>query len=115
MISRSHRFRGRKSINEVHRRGSGPRGVFLGVKALPNAKHGTYRVAIVVSKKISKSAVVRNRIRRRLFACLRQEEFKNLGSCDVVVTVFSAEILKEPQAKLISHLQKLLTQAGAFK
>lgn len=114
MISRSHRFRGRKSINEVHRRGHGSRGMFFGVKVLPNSRNNTYRVAVVVSKKVSKSAVVRNRIRRRLFACFRQEEFKKLGRNDIVLTVFSAEILEEPQTKLISQLQKMLVQAGAF-
>lgn len=112
MISRVHRFRGRKSISEVHRRGRPAKGSLFGIKALPNPRRNEFRVAIVVSKKISKSAVVRNRIRRRLFACFRAEELAGLPPFDIVVTVFSPEVATFSQTELIAQLQRQIVKAG---
>ena len=115
MLSRNHRFRGRRAIGEVHRRGLGSRGRLFGVKVLPNPRNSTFRVAIVVSKKVSKSAVTRNRIRRRLFACFGQEPFSKIGPFDIVVNVFDVEILKDSPDGLADKLQKQLSVAGVFK
>ncbi|MEK7538715.1 MAG: ribonuclease P protein component [Patescibacteria group bacterium] len=70
-------------------------------------------IAVVTSKKISKSAVVRNTLRRRLYALL-EPQIKNLRSATVVVypkqealssspTVLRTELIKAlQQSKLLS-------------
>ncbi|GAC1481264.1 MAG: hypothetical protein NVS1B7_1640 [Candidatus Saccharimonadales bacterium] len=63
------------------------------MKFTTNAKRREYRLAVVVSKKISKSAVVRNRIRRRLFEAMRLEQEKLNAAYDIVITVFSIEVV----------------------
>jgi len=48
----------------------------------------------VVSKKISKSAPVRNRIRRRLYELVRVEIANKLSNLDIVITIFDEEVAK---------------------
>ena len=83
-----------------------------GKEEAENNKLKKYRLAVVVSKKVSKSAVKRNRIRRRLYSCF--EEFENdiVRPSEVVITVFSEEIADLDWQKLKTNLGQLLTQAG---
>jgi ribonuclease P protein component len=71
MISRSHRFHGYNSLRHVYRHGRMARGSQFAVKAALNPRRQTYRVAVVVSRKVNKSAVARNRMRRRLYELVR--------------------------------------------
>ncbi|GEM_PF-1201815 len=67
MLPSSRRLR-TKEVEEVIKRGVSARGVFITAKALKN--DGTIegvRAAAVVSKKIARSAVERNRLRRALY------------------------------------------------
>ena len=71
----------------------------------------TYRVAVVVSKKVHKSAVVRNRIRRRLFEVTRRYFAASGGKPDLVFVVQSATLAALPaeqfEAEVTSLLQKI--------
>ena len=73
MISRKHRFHGYGSLRYVYQNGKTVRGPLASLKYVHNPRRDSYRFAIVVSKKVNKSAIVRNRIRRRLFAIIREE------------------------------------------
>lgn len=70
----------------VYHKGRGAVSDQLGVKALANLQ-GHTRTAIVVSKKVDKRAVVRNRNRRRVAGILRGVGETYLAGCDIVVTV----------------------------
>ncbi len=100
MVSSLHRFAGTNSLNYVYREGKTLRTKFFSVKFAPNSHRSTYRVAVVVSKKISKSAPVRNRIRRRLYELIRVEIADKLTNIDVVISVFDAEVAEMPAAEL---------------
>ena len=52
-----------------------------------NPRRSDYRCAVVVSKKVHKSAVTRNRIRRRIYEIVRTE-FHPTSPVDIVITVF---------------------------
>jgi len=52
-----------------------------------NQKRKDYRMAVVVSKKTAKSAVVRNRIRRRLYEAVRTQAILSGQPYDVVFVV----------------------------
>lgn len=57
-------------------------------------------MAVVVSKKVNKSAPVRNRIRRRLYELVRVEAADKLSNLDIVITVFDEGVAKIPAPEL---------------
>jgi len=110
MISREHRFHGYGSLNYVHRKGAVVRSQQLLLKHIVNQRRATYRAAVVVSKKVHKSAVVRNRIRRRLYEIIRQE---HIGvNQDFVVMVFDERLATMPAPEVQRQLHGLLKKAG---
>lgn len=104
MISNIHRFHGRASLRFVYQRGQMVRGALVSLRFVRNDRQQVYRVAVVVSRKVSKSAVVRNRIRRRLYEIVRKNSQLINGPYDLVFTIYGEE------AALMSHttLQKII-------
>ncbi len=114
MISRRHRFHGYNSLRHVYREGKMSRGPQFGVKANLNTRRRTYRVAVVISRKINKSAVARNRMRRRLYALVQEADPKIAQPFDIVITVFQNSLLECPQAEIRSQLYKQLKETGVI-
>jgi ribonuclease P protein component len=112
MISRLYRFSGHHSLKSVYQRGQTVRGSFLQLKYLSRQDQSRYRAAVVVSRKVHKSAVVRNRIRRRIYEILRQQQAKLLG-LDVIVTVFSEQVAELEAAKLSNSLTELIDKVSS--
>ncbi|MBI2592209.1 ribonuclease P protein component [Candidatus Saccharibacteria bacterium] len=112
MISRKHRFRGYDSLKHVYKNGTTVRGPLFAVKFVANSKRDTYRLAVVVSRKVQKSAVARNRIRRRLYEIVRQMQEDITGPYDIVITVFHSSVLEEPADSLAHQVKKQLADAG---
>jgi ribonuclease P protein component len=65
-----------------------------------------------VSKKVSKSAVLRNRMRRRLYEAFRQHEAAFVTPYDMVVTVFHEQVATLPPDELTRLVAAQLRQAG---
>ena len=114
MLARQHRFHGYNSLAYVYKNGVSARGPLFAIKTAPNSRRQTYRAAVVVSKKVHKSAVVRNRIRRRLYAALGELTVGIKQPQDIIITVFNDTILTESAAQLQHQLKKQLTQAGVL-
>ena len=112
MIRQANRFHGYGSLRYVYRNGQTVRGPLLGLRYGLNKKRDTYRLAVVVSKKINKSAVVRNRIRRRLYEVMRQAADKIDQPYDLVLTVFQDNFDELPAEELEKQVLGLLEQAG---
>ena len=112
MINRAHRFHGYGSLRYVYRNGKTVRGAAISLKYSPNPKRSSYRLAVVVSRKVNKSAVVRNRIRRRLYESVRALEDKINGPYDIVLTVFHDTVAEMPADKLGEQIKNLLQEAG---
>ncbi len=73
------------------------------------------KFAVVVSKKVSKSAVVRNRIRRRIFEWIRIN-LPNLNESQLtMIFVHTDLVAKLKYDELNSELIDLLTKAGLYK
>lgn len=72
----------------------------------PNTR-GFTRVAVVVSKKVAKSAVERNRIRRRVYEALRKNFDYLPKKNDYIFVVFSKNVLKMPFSELEKTLGEL--------
>ena len=111
MISRLHRFHGHNSLSFVYRHGKTVRGSHLSLKFALNPRRKMYRAAVVVSRKVNKSAVVRNRIRRRIYETLRQHEDLIRGPYDLVVTAFSEQLAELDAATLQRMVVEQLERA----
>ena len=110
MIHRTHRFHGRNSLRFVYKNGQTVRCSHSSLKYVRNPRRQTYRVAVVVSRKVHKSAVVRNRIRRRIYEAVRSQAARISEPCDMVFTVFSDQLAtmnyEEVLASITTQLQK---------
>lgn len=115
MLSFLHRFHGHGSLRYVYKNGQAIRSHLITIKYVANPHREHSRFAVVVSKKVHKGAVGRNRIRRRVFEIIR-EELPNFKSAhDVAVMVFSSEVISLPQEELKATLRNLFTQADLYK
>lgn len=114
MISRSHRFHGHGSLRYVYQHGHVVRGPLCSLKYIRNEKRPKWRLAVVVSKKVHKSAVKRNRIRRRLYEAVRLEAIDILAY-DMVITVFHEQVADLPAKELTTLVRAQLKQAGILK
>jgi ribonuclease P protein component len=111
MISRTHRFHGHNSLNYVYRNGQNIRGSLTALKYTTNSRRTEYRLAVVVSKKVSKLAVVRNRIRRRLYEAVRRHETQINQPYDIVITVFSDTLQNLPADQIEQLVEGQLKEA----
>ncbi len=112
MISRSHRFHGYGSLRYVYSKGETIRGPLCSTKYVSNLRRNKYRLAVVVNKKVNKSAVVRNKIRRQIYEVVRAVSDQIKNPCDIVITVFSDQILEIPHNELITMINSQLKQAN---
>jgi len=115
MIGRKNRFHGYNSLRHVYRNGRMARGPLFAVKALDNPRRDVYRAAVVVSRKVSKSAVDRNRIRRRLYTAIQELAPGFAEPYDIVVTVFNSGVIELPAVELNGQLKKQLKELRILK
>lgn len=104
MFAQKHRLTKTKEIDQVFKKS---RSVFLnnlGIKVLVN-KLGYLRLSVLVSTKVSKKAVERNLLKRRIKAVLKKHLDENKTSVDMIV-------LTKPENKQLdfSELEKTITQ-----
>lgn len=114
MISRKHRFHGYGSLRHVYRSGSTVRGPLCSLKYSHNPKRQHYRLAVVVSKKVAKSAVLRNRIRRRVYEAVRLLENGITQPYDLVITIFNEQMARQESDELRRVIKAQLKQAGVL-
>lgn len=112
MINRLHRFHGHNSLSYLFRNGKTERVEFLSLKYAPG-KNDDYRLAVIVSKKVSKSAVVRNRIRRRIFEVVRviKKNGNKKWPVDMAITVYDEKIANISHKELTESLETLLKKS----
>ncbi len=70
---------------------------------------------MVVSKKVSKSAVTRNRIRRRVYELFRRELVSLQNRHDIVVTVVAPTFATMPPDELEAVMTNMLRSAKLYK
>lgn len=115
MISRKHRFHGHNSLHYLYKNGKAVRSQLFTVKSIPNTHRTDSRIAIVISKKVIKSAVGRNRIRRRLYEYIRTNLERVQGTFDIVVICTSSELRTLPYDDISSQLEQLFIKAHLYK
>lgn len=112
MISFKNRFHGHGSLRYVYNNGRTVRSRIAVIKSIKNPHRKNSRAAVVISKKVLKSAVGRNRIRRRVYEIIRHRLPQIKGTYDIVVIVSSAELRDMQPREIYEQLGKLFDQAG---
>jgi ribonuclease P protein component len=112
MIGRTHRFHGYGSLRGVYKRGQTVRAPLVSLRYASRDPNRPYRVAVVVSRKASKSAVTRNRIRRRIYEVVREANSLITPGTDLVFTVFNDQPAILEPAKLRTTINGLLQKAA---
>ena len=115
MLKNLYRFHGHGSLRYVYKNGRAIRSHPLTIKYIKNSHRKNSRFAVVVSKKVLKSAVGRNRIRRRIYEILRAQIPHLVSPHDIVILVFSSEVIVLPNDELVGLIQQLFTQAELYK
>lgn len=115
MLSFQNRFHGHGSLRYVYKNGEAVRSHLLTIKHIHNSHRKHSRFSVVVSKKVHKGAVGRNRIRRRLYEIIRHELPQLKTSSDVVLIIFSSEVISMPHDELKEAIQQLFSQGNLYK
>ncbi len=114
MLPLVHRLKARDLFATAFEQGSRYRGETLRLWVRRTADSGQpTQIGLVVSKKVSKKAVVRNRIKRQLRAIFRQH-LPRLQSGLHIVAVVSVCRGIPMYRELCEDVEKLLIAAGAF-
>lgn len=111
MISQKFRFHGHNSLKYVFQHGQSERNRHIAIKWTENKRRRHPRLAVVISKKVFKSAVKRNRIRRRIYEIARPL-LTDAPAIDAVISVYSGEVLNMPHDELMIEILPLLKSAG---
>lgn len=115
MISSIFRFHGHNSLRYVYSNGKALRSQLCTVKFVHNSRRKNPRFSVVVSKKVIKSAVGRNRIRRRIYEYTRINMHRLNGVYDVVIICTSAELRTLPYAQIADQLDQLFIKGSLYK
>lgn len=112
MLDRTHRFHGLGSLRFVYRHGETARGPLGAMKFARNQRRSAWRTAVVVSRKVHKSAVVRNRIRRRIYEVIRAVGPQITVPFDMVFIAYNDQIARMPADELHVFIVAQLHAAG---
>lgn len=114
MLAKRLRFHGHGSLRFLYKNADAYRSRVFTVKAIKNPRRHHSRIAVVISKKVHKSAVGRNRMRRRIYEVIRHEIPSFQGVQDIAIIVTNAEVIAMPHEELKSSLMQLLRQADVY-
>lgn len=103
MLNKKYRFHSRGGVRYVYKNGKTVRKTKMSLVFAPNERNFT-RISVVVSKKVMKTAIGRNRIRRRIYEALRKNFEYIPKKIDYIFVVFSKDLLTMP----FNELEKLL-------
>lgn len=112
MLAQRYRFHGHGSLRYLYRNGKVIRTSDLTLRYIQNPKRVHSRYTVVVSKKVLKSAVKRNRIRRRIYEIIRKEDIQVQPSFDIAISVFSADLLETSHEELREKITSLFKKAN---
>lgn len=110
MLAQKYRFHSRGGVNHTYQKGKTIRTPQLSLVYAPNTRHHQ-RFAVVVSKKVLKSAVGRNRIRRRIYEAIRHELPEFTTHQDCLFVVFNRSIATMPFRELRRLIHDLLERS----
>ena len=110
MLSKKYRFHSRGGVKYAYQHGKTIRGANVSLVFVENTR-GFTRMAVVVSKKVEKTAVGRNRIRRRVYEVLRRNLDLIPKGIDYVFVVYSKKVMEMPLKELEGILGDLVEES----
>jgi len=114
MLSRKYRFHSRGGVKYTYRHGKTIRTPFISLIYNHNSR-GFQRFAVVVSKKVEKTAVGRNRLRRRVYEAIRLLRPEFPRKADYIFVVYNKSLATLPFEDLQKLLRDLLKQVKMVK
>jgi ribonuclease P protein component len=115
MIAKVNRFHGHNSLSTVYRKGQTVSLSHVSLKYIAIKSDKPHRLAIVVSRKVDKSAVVRNRIRRRIYELMRNKHPKLTQNVDIVISVHNRLLATMAASELDELIDQMLIKAGLIE
>ena len=92
MLAQKFRFHGHGSLKFLYKNCDAIRSHLITLKYIENTRRKTSRFTVVIGKKVIKSAVRRNSVRRRVYEIIRLEEPTLKSGHDMALMVFSGEV-----------------------
>jgi ribonuclease P protein component len=116
MIPFRNRFHGHSSLNYVYRNGQAIHSHLFILKTIANSHRKDSRAAVIISKKILKSAVRRNRVRRQVYEYINTLLLPQLnGVYDIAIIVSSGELFTKSHAEIFDQLDQIFSQTDIKK
>lgn len=115
MIPFKYRFHGHGSLAYLHKKGEIIRSKNFSIKFIRNKIKKNSRIAVIVSKKIAKHAVKRNRIRRRVYEVIRLNLPKFENVYDVAIIINNIDVETMPYEELSTKIENTLREAQIIK
>lgn len=110
MLSKRYRFHSRGGVRYTYQNGKTIRGSRISLVFAENIRN-KQRFAVVVSKKVMKSAVGRNRIRRRVYEAIRLQLGKITKPVDCIFIIYNKEVMEMEFKELQNLVADLLKEA----
>ena len=110
MLSKKFRFHSRGGVRFTYAHGKTIRTPKISLVYNDNSR-GFQRFAVVVSKKVEKTAVGRNRIRRRIYEAIRTEFDYAPKKRDNIFVVYSKDVMTMDFTELCSLVRSLFSQS----
>lgn len=111
MLAAKYRFHSRGGVRYTYQHGKTIRNPKISLVYSQNIRNKK-RFAVVVSKKVLKGAVGRNRIRRRVYEVIRAELPQIGKPVDCIFVVYSREVQDMPFLELKELVRGLLAESG---
>ncbi|MCL1839695.1 ribonuclease P protein component [Candidatus Saccharibacteria bacterium] len=111
MLAKKYRFHSRGGVRYTYKHGTVVRQPKISLTFNHNSR-GKQRFAVVVSKKVLKSAVARNRIRRRVYEAIREQLPSLKSPNDHIFTIYSKDIKDISFSELQAIISDLLNQSN---
>ena len=113
MLSKKYRFHSRGGVRYVYQKGKTIRTPKMSLVFCDNSR-GFTRIAVVISKKVIKTAVGRNRVRRRIYECLRKNFEDIPKERDYIFVVYNKDVKTIPYKDLENLLADLINSSKNF-
>lgn len=110
MLNKKYRFHSRGGVRYVYQKGKTVRSPKMSLVYTDNNR-GFTRFAVVISKKVIKSAVGRNRVRRRVYEAIRKNFNEIPKKKDYIFVVYQKNVKEMPFTELENLLADLIVQS----
>lgn len=113
MLALQHRLTKKKDFEKIFKQGRAYYTKLLGVKILFNQAE-LNRFAVVVSAKVSKSSVKRNRLKRQIRQALRELNWKIISGFDLIIMALPG-LLDKDYLVIKGELEKIFIKLKLFR